>query len=544
MSHAVSPPLGARPARTTRMARHRATSSPAADFVRTLWVVWVPLLAIAVGLYARLRQWVGGRSLWLDEVLIADNLVHRGFLDLVGKPLLHSQAAPVLWLWLERLCVDLFGAGERSLRLVPLLSGVAVMVLTLLLGRRVLPAVLVPLPVVLVALQPSLIYYSNEVKQYSTDGVVVLVVVLLAFRVPPRSADGPRLRQLALAGVVAVWLSHVAVLVMAGVSVVLVLRAGDRRLATRTALVLSPWLASLALSYVTVLRPLTQNQPLVDYWGYSFPHSALDLPAWLLRRWYDLAKTPLGMTFRLVGLAVLIVGLVRLATASARDAWLVWAAVPMALLAAALSAYPFAGRLALWLVPLAMVTMAAALPSSIRRGGAAWLLAGTAALTAVFGPSVGSALALTRDVQQVEELRPLLEQFARIRQPGDLVYVEVATREAFEYYAAQTGVRRDGVILFVPRVDAACDDVPALNAGRFASERVWIISSHRLVDVARLGTREDLLARIMTVSREVKHLHTTRADAYLFDPSTGAQQRRQTVPRNPERCLALIRSSR
>ena len=544
MSHAVSPPLGARPSRTTRTARHVAAGSPAADLLRTLWVVWVPLVVLAVGVAARIRQWAGGRSLWLDEVLIADNLVSRGFVDLVRRPLSHSQAAPVLWLELERASVELFGAGERSLRLVPLLSGVAVLGLTLLLARAVLPRVLTPIPVGLVALQPALIYYSNEVKQYSTDVLVVLVVVLLALRIRPRTPYGPRLRALAVAGVVVVWLSHVAVLVLAGVSVVLVLRAGSRRRAVRTALLLSPWLVSLALSYVTVLRPLTRNQPLADYWGYTFPRSGSDVPAWFARRWYDLAATPLHMSVRLVGLVLLACGLVRLLTSRPRAGSLVWAAVPMALLAAGLSAYPFAGRLALWLVPLAAVTVAAALPVSLRRGGGAWLLAGTAAMTVVFAPSVRQAVALTHTVQEVEELRPLLQQFARARRPGDLAYVEVATREAFEYYARSTGVTRDGVILFVPRVARACDDIPALNAGRFASERVWVIGSHRLVDVARLGTREDLLARIRTVSREVEHLHATRADAYLFDPSTGAEQPRQVVARNPERCLAIVRSSR
>jgi len=512
------------------------------------WQVWLPTLVLAVGAYARVRQWLGGRSLWLDEVLIADNLVQRGFVELVREPLLHSQAAPVLWLWLERLAVDVFGTSERSLRLVPLLAGLAALGLTLPFARRILPRVLVPVPVLIIALHPDLIYYSNEVKQYSTDVLVVMVLLLMSFRVRARAGDGPPLRRLAAVGAVAIWLSYASIFVLAGISVVIVLRAlrdRDLRRAVRMALVLSVWLVSLAASYLLVLRRLTENEPLSDYWRFSYPRSVLDLPAWLFRRWFDLAQSPLQLTWAWLGLALLGFGLLRLSIQTSRRAALLWAAVPATIAAAALSTYPFAGRLALWLVPVAAVTLAATLPHHLRAGRTAWLLVASAALTVSLAPAAAAGLALTARTQEVEELRPLLQRFAQVRQPGDVVYVEVATRDAFEYYANSAGVSRDGVILFLSREEQLnCSDLAALNAGRFATERVWIISSHRLTDTARLGSIDDMLGRIRTVSREVAHLSETDADAWLFDPSTGAQDLLQRGPRNDDRCLTIIRSSR
>ncbi|MEO6203845.1 MAG: hypothetical protein ABIO67_00445, partial [Mycobacteriales bacterium] len=169
----------------------------------------------------------------------------------------------------------------------------------------------------------------------------------------------------------------------------------------------------------------------------------------------------------------------------------------------------------------------------------------SAALTVTLAPAAAQGLSLTTHTQEIEELRPLLERFAKVRQPGDLVYVEVATRDPFEYYANQVGVSRDGVILFLSREEQLnCSDLAALNAGRFATERVWIISSHRLTDTARLGGIDDMLGRIRTVSREVAHLTETDADAWLFDPSTGAENEVQQTARNDLRCLTIIRSSR
>ena len=129
-------------------------------------------------------------------------------------------------------------------------------------------------------------------------------------------------------------------------------------------------------------------------------------------------------------------------------------------------------------------------------------------------------------MQEVEELKPLLRELASQRQLADIVLVEIGSQGPFDYYARQVGVSRDGVILFASRAGTApCNDRPALETGRFLTDRVWVVSSHRLVAKQRLGTLDDMLARIRTVSHEVRHLHDTSADAYLFDPSAGPQNR-------------------
>jgi hypothetical protein len=170
---------------------------------------------------------------------------------------------------------------------------------------------------------------------------------------------------------------------------------------------------------------------------------------------------------------------------------------------------------------------------------------GSALLTVVYGPAVGTGLSRTVQVQEVEELEPLLRNLARERQLSDIVLVEIGSQGAFDYYARRVGVSRDGVILFASRGGTGpCNDRPALETGRFFTDRVWVVSSHRLVAKERLGTLDDMLARIRTVSHEVRHLHDTSADAYLFDPASGPQTAKPSVPSNPERCLSVVRSTR
>jgi hypothetical protein len=534
--------LPPRPARTT--ARH-AAPPPRWAWLRTAWLVGLPAALVVLGTAIRVRQWAVGRSLWLDEALVAKSIVSRDAITLVTEPLLSNQAAPVLWLWLERLCVDLFGTDERSLRVVPLLAGTATLGLTWLLARRLLPAWATPFPVAFVALSPSLVYYSTEVKQYATDTAVVLTVLLLAL-----SADTTRRRlvRLTVAGSVLLWLSHAAVLAMAGVSVVLVLRHALRRRwreAGVTTAVLAPWLLSLLASYLLLLADLRNNQVLLDYWDYTFPGED-GLVAWFVDRWHDLADTPLDYGATTFGLLVLAAAAARLLLTRRVHGAVLLAPVPMATLGAGLSAYPFAGRLSLWLAPVAAVASAALLPSSVGldRPGLlrlGWAALAVPALLLPVLPGMRDTLPALVEARYVEELRPVLEQVARERQPGDLVYIHIAGRGAYDYYERFINVRQDGTILFVVTPDEGCDETVALRTGRFATERVWLVFAHEFVDVERLGSTEDLLSRIQVVSSITRTITDVGARAFLFDPVAGPQAVQPDVEQNPLRCLAVFR---
>lgn len=499
---------------------------------RVIWPRLLSSLLVLVGLYLRVRQWAGGRSLWLDEALLAPNLTSRSHLQLLTQPLLHAQAAPQVWLQLTRLSVELFGTGERSLRLVSLLAGCAALVLVRPLGERLLEPRLVPVAVGLCALHPGLVYWSDELKPYGSDVLVVLVVVLVALR------DRPL--RLGLVGAVAVWCAFPAVFVLAGASVLLVLRR--RTLADRARAVagLAPWLVSLAVAYVVVLAPVRSLRVFADYWGYAYPRSTGDLPAWLVRQTLDLVREPLRLAVPVLALALLAVGLGRLLRRAPHRTCVALAGVPFAVLAGALSAYPLTGRLDLWTVPLAALLLAAAVPA--RRGAVAAVTA--LALAVVAGPAVAQAVPLAVRTQHVEELRPVLEQVARERQPGDVVLVDIAARAAFDVYGPPLGLRADGVVLFSPEPAGGCaDDVVALRTGGFGDGRVWLVMSHDLVAGSVLGSRADLLSRVGDVTRLVQRVHEPGAEAVLLQPGHGGRNIAE-VPPTPGRCLLVVRSRR
>ena len=520
-----------------RRGKHARPPSGVPALLRSAWVTWLPVLLILLGTEMRVRQWWAARSLWLDEALIARSLVSRDYVGLVAEPLQGDQAGPVLWLWSTRLSLDMLGEGERALRVVSLVAGVAALVLAWRLARHLLPPVLVPVAVGLVVLSPALLYFSNEVKPYALDVAVVLGLLLLALR----SRD---VRLLAGAGVVAVWASYAAVFALAGLSLVLVLAALRREglvPAAKTAAWLSAWLVSLAVSYALVLHRLRESEILSTFWADTFPDDAGDLPTWLLRRAVGLVEDPLDLEVWPLALGLLAYGLWRLLRTRRRATVLTMSPVALALVAAAISAYPFAGRLSLWVVPLAAIALAAVLPDRTDRGRP--LLLAATALAVVAAPMATRSLPLVADVYERNELRTVMEQLKDAREPGDLVLVDIPAKAPYDFYTGRTGLGRDGVVLFATEdeVGGACNDEAALLTGRFATQRVWIVFAHQLQDTARLGTREDMLARIQDVTNIARTIEETGAKAVLLDPS--APETSDTEERrNPDRCLAVVRT--
>src|SRR5438132_550706 len=144
---------------------------------RTAAVVLVALLALGTGL--RLVALVADRCLWIDEAMLALNLVQRSPRQLLD-PLDYNQGAPFGFLLAMKGSISLFGASEWALRLVPFLGSVAGLVGFAFITRRLLPAGAALLAVGLFAVSPHLISYAGEAKQYATDAAVTIGLLACA----------------------------------------------------------------------------------------------------------------------------------------------------------------------------------------------------------------------------------------------------------------------------------------------------------------------------------------------------------------------------
>src|SRR6266516_3629378 len=94
------------------------------------------IVLLFIGFLLRVRQYLTGRSLWVDEAMLALNIVNRNFGGLF-KPLDYDQGAPIGFLLVEKSFNTTLGKSEFALRLFPLLVGLTSLWIFYLLLKRI-----------------------------------------------------------------------------------------------------------------------------------------------------------------------------------------------------------------------------------------------------------------------------------------------------------------------------------------------------------------------------------------------------------------------
>jgi uncharacterized membrane protein len=185
------------------------------------------LLLVGAGL--RVGQYAIGAALWYDELALARSIVDKPIYELLTTPLDYGQVAPLAFLLIEKAAVMALGNSEYALRLFPLFCALASLPLFADVARRTLPAAAALFALVLFCLSPALIGFGSQVKQYSGDVAAVLLMTALTLRWWEQRHDDRAVLGAVLLGTVgllAVWFSQAAILVLTGLGVALLLEAG------------------------------------------------------------------------------------------------------------------------------------------------------------------------------------------------------------------------------------------------------------------------------------------------------------------------------
>lgn len=441
---------------------------------------WLWMIA-GVGIAARLEQYFFNRSLWLDESLMALNLLHRSFAQLT-RPLDYQLVAPLAWLFAEKSCSLLLGPRELSLRLVAIVGGIAAVLIVALLARRLLTPRASLIALALFALSPPLIYYSSELKPYGSDPAFCGLLWLLGFWVLRGRPSALKLTVLALAGAASFWFCHPVLFVTCGFAAAIFVAALPRRdwaRMARFAPVFLTWAASFAVDYWFTLRSSSHNVGLPHaYPFFTFPLrlSTLDTA---LQSIFGMQQT---------GIAVLLGVTLFAAVAGALHFWRqdrpgsCFIALPLllALAASSLHLYPLPGRFYLFFSPALFLLVGAGVEE-------VWGLARTRALPAAlllllfFQPVVATAQ-VVRHHMPAEELRPVLQYVQSHQQPGDTWYIYSYATTMYEYNAEAYGLKGANVVLGGsfrhPAHERKDWDVFQEDFSKLRGRRVWVIFSH------------------------------------------------------------------
>lgn len=540
-----------REAPTRDSLRRRAELALAAD--ARLWTI-LAYAAVVLGCVVRLGRFADNPALWLDEALLALNLMDKSFSDILG-PLELLQSAPPGFLLVEKGAESFIGDSELSLRLFSIVASLASMILFAYIARRMLAAPAAVLAIVLFATGEPLLERAAELKPYSIDVAVATLIIALTLWVldAPSGTALARTGILGGVGLVALWFSFPAVFTLAAAVAAIGIHAleiGSRRLVVGTVVLAGTAVVLFAAVYAVASSTVATASAVIFGGSGSFNPSFE-----IVQRSWSILDNPGGFTNGTAALAALLAcfGVIALASERSFDRLALLTLPPLLAVAAhLLDRYPLGERYSLFFVSSLLVLVARgaqALTVWSRRP----LLVG-AGLAAVL---VTSPLALAAyhvlEPPAREDVRPVLRHLVREWQDGDSLYVFPESQYALRYYGTCEDCAPSGddfpwptrpapltpedpeapVLESVPPtlIVGSKDSlvVPLADLNRLPRKgRIWLLFSH-VGTLARIDAESALVTALEDEGQPLAHesqphevVRSRGARLYLYDRTTPA----------------------
>lgn len=488
----------------------------------------VSLLASTIllaGLALRIWHFGSGRSLWLDEAMVATSIVGRDWYGLL-QPLEYLQLAPIGWLFVEKFALEAIGGLELALRLPQFLFGVGSLAVFFVVARRYLGQVGFVVAIAIFALASQFIYYSAEVKPYGVD--IFFSVVLLFFSgryfVDKAHVNGLDISALAVLGTAAAACSFPSIIIMASFGCLLLLREIlHRRFATAAfvAAVGLLWLVTYLWFLLNFSRSNTAVlQDMSEQWSGGFapllPTSKAEL-MWFATTGSDFFQYVFGKASTFIAIGASCVGIWVLIRKRPWFAAAVLLPFVVAWLVSALQLYPISNRATLYLMPQLIMLVAAGVQASIseiRPRAVATLIAMGLVLA-------GPASALWQNFTSYpapyadENIRPVLEDVAARKADNQPIYVHRNSMPAFRLYQNLVGLG-DATVIEGKRTNGDLGCLLAEIQSVRHRGQIWIVYSH--ADKIWSEPEEALFKYFADIAgQELIALSSVSVQAFLID---------------------------
>lgn len=463
------------------------------------------------GIVLRLIVFGQNRSLFIDEANLARNIVEKNF-SAFFQVLDYDQYAPPLFLCLSKCFTLCFGANEWGLRTWPLLAGIISLWLILRIsGQLQLNGLAYLIPISWMALSTLFVRYHTEVKQYSSDAMISLLLVFLILRSDllqqKTGSNFPAVSFYWIWGAVGVlvpWLSMSSVFLLFGIGSFIGLkfwREGSIRSLCLWLLTVCTWLLSFGLYYLFILRFDLDKEVLLDYHSqFSFPRNWFEATAWpqatgVLK---SILRSAFGFTllaYVLGGLG-LTYGLIRLFL-GAKDLLLILGLpILAAWVASAFGYYSLIPRLTLFFIPLLYLIFAFAIEDLQKRtfklGQKNWGFHYILLIPIFLLLPLQKGHEYLWSPLKIEEMRPILIQLNETMDRSTPIYVNHEAVPAFIFYQELHQLHP-----YLPQMQehlANWDEFPAdwLNGISEGKKEAWFLYSHLISAYSNQRMKADL----------------------------------------------------
>jgi hypothetical protein len=470
------------------------------------------LLALA-GVLLRIERALLGRSFRGDEAGMATAIQGHSLIELITKPLGASVTAPFSFLVIEKLVTGLFGLQDIFYRLTPILAGCLSVVLMYLLARELLGNFGATFAVGAFSLNWMLSFYSSDLKQYSTDVAITLLIYVVAARYFKDGSDR-NLAWLAGTGLLGIFFSHPSIFLLSSLGLALLVQTWkDQGLYKKIFIVGGLWVIVFLALYFLSYRALGQYPYNIDYWnhlGALMPVPPWKNPGWFSQRLNAFFTVDLNLTSR-----TYIEGILYLAGA----AFLFWkkkwqwsivlpGSMMFTFLASGIANYPFKDRLILFLASSTFLLIGAGID------GLAYILRRTSFLSPVLGGLLtvylllGPVISTYNYIQEPrafplkEDIKPVLLYIEKHREPNDQFVVYDQAAVTYSYYAQFYGLNNSPTILLGDfrkkpiKYNQVIDGLPK-------NQRVWFVFSNVLYTLNDESDRTYMFDYLRTIGGRI-----------------------------------------
>lgn len=443
-------------------------------------------LIISVGLGLRLWHYLENRSLWREEAKYAVSILSRSFKEIFYYiQVVPDQSLDALGFYLtEKAAVVLFGPSEYALRLYPLICSVISLFLFFHLAKLYLKPKTALIALGFFACSDALIYFAAEVKPYSSD-VMMCLILLLNFERARRLGFNPKsMLTLSMLGAGVIWFSNVSLFVLAAVGVCLADQIISFKYYKRIPSfigVVSVWLVSFIVLYLVAFSHLVQSHYVWSAIKGKFSHAPFwsgPMLDWVIQVSQLMFENPAGFPFSLVASITFLTGLQAMARKNMERFSLIIIPFLIVFIMGCFKLYPVFGREILFLCPMIYIFIAAGLGWLGERFGKAGMVVSLAAGFMLFYQPLKVTARAAISGREYQENRQVMEYLKMNYKPGDGVCINMNAFYPFVYYVNGRMLNPEGRQYSLWRIS---DSIITSRHGR------WLPVSHVTVDYDEAG---------------------------------------------------------
>lgn len=308
---------------------------------------------IAIGIFFRCYFYSFGRTFWNDECALILNIINT---NNYFTQLDYNQAAPPIFMYLSKIFYRIFHfKPEFVTRFIPFLSSIISIPIFFKIADKILKNKTSSLiAVILFSINYQLCYYAQEFKQYSTDVLIFLAIILFYLQADIKKCKNIKLIIYSILFALSIWLSNIAIIGITTIAILYILNSEHSKNFLKKLIILFlPPLISIG-TYIFVCYQTITNSFLHNYWDaffinqsfYHFILLSIDNFKYFFSGWL------------FAGFLTLISFIICIKNYNKFENQLLYTPLIITLSLSYFEIYPFSKRLILFLVPIFILLIA------------------------------------------------------------------------------------------------------------------------------------------------------------------------------------------